>query len=330
MTRVEFERRREADWATLEKLLTQLESKRRGPKPANAEQLPLLYRATCEDLSLARYRGYGGDLVQRLNELALRAYHQLHGARRHVVQRAIAFLIVGFPRLVRANGRVVSFAMLCFFGPFFSFMLAGFVAPDWVIAALPEDLRTQLEESFSGPPDGASFGRTTDSNVMMFGFYVRNNVGIDFRTFAGGMLFGLGSIFFLVYNGIVLGAAFGYAFLAGFEETFMAFTSGHGGPELLAVGISGAAGLRLGLALLAPGRRTRRRALREDGRVAVRLVLGAGAMTTFAALIEAFWSATPVAAEVKYVVGAVVWIGTLAWLLLAGRWSREDATEVRP
>lgn len=326
MRRSEFEKRRRAEWDRLDGVLLRLEAPERRSTPDDAEHVPALYRAVCEDLALARHRGYGSDLVAQLNERALRAYHQIHGARTNVLLRVAAFLTTGFPRLVRANSGVVGFATLCFFGPFFAFMAAGVLAPDWVVAALPHEMRMQLEESFSGDASSADFGRSSDSNVMMFGFYVRNNVGIDFRTFAGGILAGVGTLFFLVFNGIVLGAAFGYAFIAGLEETFLAFTAGHGAPELIAVVISGAAGLRLGLALLAPGRRTRARALVEDGRIAVRLALGAGAMTTFAAFIEAFWSATPMEPRVKYLVGGVVWILTLGWLAFAGR----GRGEVRP
>ncbi len=323
MKHAEFERRRRPDWSRLDGLLTRLESSKRRATVEEAESVPALYRAACEDLALARHRGYGGELVEELNELSLRAYHQLHGTRSNVVHRSVAFLATGFPRLVRQNGRVVAFASLLFFGPFFALIAAAFVAPDWVLAAVPAEARVQLEASYSGSATDANFGREYESNVMMFGFYVRNNVGIDFRTFGGGILAGLGSIFFLVFNGVFLGGAFGYAFVAGLEERFLTFTAGHGGPELLALVISGAAGIRLGLALLAPGRRTRGRALVEDGRVAVRLALGAGAMTTFAAFIEAFWSATPMPPTIKYAVGGLVWTGTLAWLGLAGRGSGE-------
>jgi hypothetical protein len=45
-----------------------------------------------------------------------------------------------------------------------------------------------------------------DSDVLMFGYYIHNNVSIAFRTFAGGILGGVGSIFFLIYNGLIVGA----------------------------------------------------------------------------------------------------------------------------
>ena len=69
---------------------------------------------------------------------------------------------------------------------------------------------------------------------MMFGYYIKNNIGISFRTFAGGMLFGLGSVFFLVYNGLAIGATAGHLTQAGFASTFYPFVAGHGSFELTA------------------------------------------------------------------------------------------------
>lgn len=335
MTRADFEARRAPVWDELDKLLWRASRGRRSRhalSPEDAARLPRLYRAASEDLALTRHRGYGVDLADRLNDLCMRGYQVLHGRRTGILRRALAFMAVGFPRLVRANGRVSSFACLLFFGPFFAIIAAAFVAPEWVYGALGDDMRIQLESSFSPNDEPADLGRDFDSDLQMFGFYVQNNVGIAFRTFAGGILLGLGSIFFLLFNGIVLGAAFGYAFIAEFDRSFMAFTAGHGAPELIGIALSGAAGLKLGLAILKPGRRTRALALRDEGRDAVRIALGAGGMITFAALIEAFWSATEMDPVIKYWVGGSVWVGTIAWLLLAGRGVEPspDHEELRP
>ena len=40
----------------------------------------------------------------------------------------------------------------------------------------------------------------------MFGFYIFNNVRIGFQTFASGLVFGLGTILYLLYNGVFIGA----------------------------------------------------------------------------------------------------------------------------
>jgi uncharacterized membrane protein SpoIIM required for sporulation len=197
---------------------------------------------------------------------------------------------------------------------------AGQWAPEWVYATISAEHVAQLDNSF-GEAGGMGDGRESSSDLQMLAFYIFNNVGIDFRTFAGGVLAGVGTIFFLIFNGVFLGASFGHMQHSGgvLLENFYAFTAGHGSFELMAVVISGMAGMKIGLAILAPGRMTRARALRERGREGVRLLYGAALMTTTAAMIEAFWSPSSVAHSVKYVVGACLWLVVLSYLGLCGR-----------
>src|SRR5690606_34190487 len=93
-------------------------------------------------------------------------------------------------------------------------------------------------------------------------------------TFGGGVLFGLGSVFFLVFNGLVIGTVAGHLTRIGYGETFWPFVSGHSAFELSAIVLAGAAGLRLGGALLAPGQRSRARALREEALDSAGLIWG--------------------------------------------------------
>ncbi len=155
---------------------------------------------------------------------------------------------------------------------------------------------------------------------MMFGFYIRNNVGIAFQCFASGLAAGLGSIFFLVYNGAMFGAVAGYLTERGLGDTFYSFVVTHGAFELTAIVLSGAAGLKLGHSLLAPGRRTRRQSLVHAARECVVIVYGVTAMLVVAAAVEAFWSSAAwVPNAVKYGVAAVCWLGVFAYLALQGR-----------
>ena len=95
---------------------------------------------------------------------------------------------------------------------------------------------------------------------------------------------------------------------------------GHGAFELTAIALAGAAGLKLGWALLAPGRLPRGEALRLAAIRAVRLLGGAALFLLIAAFIEAYWSSMTFSTPtVKYWVGAGLWALVLAYLCLAGR-----------
>jgi len=233
----------------------------------------------------------------------------------------IEFLVAGFPRLVRQQWRVVLCAGLLFFGPMLLMLATIQIFPQAVYTVIPPWQASAMEQMYQ--PDGSDRigeSRDSDSDIAMFGFYLRNNTGIGFRTFAGGLIFGIGTLFFLIYNGLVIGAAAGHLTHIGHLQTFWGFVAGHSAAELTAIMLSGAAGLKLGWALIAPGRNSRSRALREAAAVAIRIVYGAAVLFLLAAFIEAFWSSMAgIPALLKYSVGVVLWILQWTWLLAAGR-----------
>ena len=159
-----------------------------------------------------------------------------------------------------------------------------------------------------------------DHSLFMFAFYIWNNVRIGFQTFAGGMLAGVGTVWFLAANGVIIGAVAGYLTEVGYSETFWSFVAGHSSLELLAIVLSGAAGFRLGLAVIAPGNLTRRSALVAAAKPAVRMMYGAALMFGAAAFVEAFWSPlTEVPFAVKISAGIAGWGLLLLYFAFAGR-----------
>ena len=99
-----------------------------------------------------------------------------------------------------------------------------------------------------------------------------NNIGIAFQCFAGGLFVGIGSLFFLVFNGAATPARIaGYLTARGLGENFYSFVVTHGAFELTAIVLSGAAGLRSAMRCWRPGRRTpaRRRSPRPRARAVV-------------------------------------------------------------
>jgi uncharacterized membrane protein SpoIIM required for sporulation len=77
--------------------------------------------------------------------------------------------------------------------------------------------------------------------------------------------------------------------------------------------------MRLGLALVAPGARTRLAALRDAAQRSLPILAGAGLMLLMAAGIEAFWSPRIFEAPVKFGAGAASWAVVAGWLSLSGR-----------
>jgi len=330
MNQEQFIQHHEKTWETLEQWLELKENppkKRRvkdAPAPQEAKKnydFPHAYRQVCQHLALARSRLYSQPLIERLSQLVLRGHQHFYKPRGHLLQNITHFLTLGFPATVRQEWRVVALASLLFFGPLIGMVIAIQINPDLIYSIADGDTVRQFQDMYD-PERYERLGREreADSDVLMFGFYIRNNTGIGFRTFAGGLLFGVGTLFFLLFNGLQIGAVAGHLTHMGFIETFWGFVSGHSAMELTAIALSGAAGLKLGQALIWPGRKSRLRALRDNSGIAVKIIYGAALMFFIAAFIEAFWSSIAwMPVNIKYGVGIFMWILVISYFIFTGR-----------
>jgi uncharacterized membrane protein SpoIIM required for sporulation len=146
-----------------------------------------------------------------------------------------------------------------------------------------------------------------------------NNVQVAFLAAAGGILAGIGTVVLLVFNGVSIGSVLGLYHAHGAGILIWTFVLPHGVIELTAIVVAGAAGLVLGRVIIAPGRRTRGRALREDGRECLALVAGAGVLLVIAGLVEGFVSPAQAPPVFKWAFAALVAVCLFSYLTLAGR-----------
>jgi uncharacterized membrane protein SpoIIM required for sporulation len=282
------------------------------------QDFPAAYRRICQHLALAERRGYSEQLLQALQPMVQRGHVLLYQPPRPRLGRALDFFAADFPRLVRAQGWALAIATLLLAVPAIGFTLLLHVRPELVYTLCSQRTLDQFREMYSGAHVGSIAG--DDRHLAMFGFYIMNNVSIGFRTLASGLLACIGAVFVLIENGVLFGAIAGYLDNIGEGKQFWQFVVGHSGLELTAIVISGAGGLRLGMAILAPGRRTRARALVESGAECAKLALGVFAMLIAAAFVEAYWSSQPeIYAPIKYGVGVLVWTLVGLWLWRGGR-----------
>lgn len=310
IARDEFLSQRRPTWDALEALLL-----RDRLSATQWSELAGLYRAVCADLSRARSLQLGEDVSQYLDQLAARGHNALYGARQRSASGVIEFFAREVPREVRASWKWFLLANLVFYGPFLVGIIGALASPAFATAVLPPEMLSGMEDMYRNP----EMVRDNGEDAMMAGFYVFNNVGIAFRCFATGALGGLGSLYFLFYNGLVMGVVFGYLGRQGVAGNLLQFAIGHGPWELTAIVLAGAAGLRMGWALIETGGRTRAGSLRHEGPALFRLILGAAGMLFIAAAIEAFWSAGPVPVIGKYLFGFVQIAIVTLWLSLGGR-----------
>lgn len=323
MTPLAFEALYQHEWQELEDLLDRV-LKRKAVKneqePLRGERIAALYRRACEHLALARARSYPAYLLDRLDRLTADAHQVIYQQRE--LGGAALWRVVSrdFPRAVRADAAYVFLATALLAVPTLVLGVLVYFEPGLILSVVDAGTAAQFEQMYSMSAESIGRTREAGDDWTMFGFYIRNNVGIAFQCFASGLAAGLGSIFFLVYNGALFGAIAGYLTERGLGDTFYSFVVTHGAFELTAIALSGAAGLKLGASLLSPGRRTRRQSLVHAARECVVIVYGVTVMLIVAAAVEAFWSSAAwVPSTVKYGVAAVCWLVVFAYLALQGR-----------
>ncbi|MCP5158667.1 MAG: stage II sporulation protein M [Gammaproteobacteria bacterium] len=318
-----FEDRYTAGWqafaARLDDLERQTTSKNALVAPLlSVAALPAAYRQLCQQLAIARSRRYSDSLLTRLNQLALRAYQQIYRAPQRRWSVVLEFLTGDFPRRVRADAKLFWLCTVLFYLPLLSMGWAVYQAPELIYSLLSPESVADLEAMYA--PERIANDRNASTDLAMFGYYIHNNVGLGFRTFAGGVLLGIGVAFMLLLNGMFIGAVSGYLTARGLIETFYTFIAGHGAFELTGIVLAGVAGLKLGWAVAAPGPWSRVESLRQAAVGGVRLILGVVTLLVLAAFIEAFWSSNrAIPAEIKYTVGALGWLVIILYLTLAGR-----------
>jgi uncharacterized membrane protein SpoIIM required for sporulation len=329
MTPLEFERRYAPVWDKLEQRLTRLALPKRA-RPQDQDwhlaQIPGLYREVCHHLALARDRSYPPYLVARLNDLVQRSHQAIYQTKTRIWSQIWGFVSAEFPDLLRGHFRLVLICAVVFFLPGAVLGALTYFHPELVYSVFDPQQVAMFEQMYNPAARVIGRERAADSDFLMFGYYIRNNVGISFQVFASGILLGVGSLFYLLVNGIFIGTVAGYLTQIGYGATFWTFVCGHGAFELTAIVISGVAGLKLGQAILAPGRMSRRQALIEAARVAVKIVYGVAGMLFIAAFIEAFWSSIHwISSQVKYSAAAALWGTVIYYFAFQGRTGKPPA-----
>ncbi|MDR0475665.1 MAG: stage II sporulation protein M [Treponema sp.] len=316
MTQQNFVSRRQRFWNEFEKMI------RSGKKyiKTQASSFPRNYRELTQDLNTARAHGFDPSIIERLNTLVLEGNQLLYSGRSFSLRVIADFVLCAFPRSVRAHWRSLGAAMLVFYGIAFFFGFLCIRNPGMAYEILGEHQAWQLEQMYN--PESSHFlvPRKVSSDADMFGFYIYNNISIAFRTFAGGILAGFGSLLILCINAVFLGASAGHIINLDFKSSFFPFVIAHSSFELTAIVFSAQAGLLLGYRFFITRGLTRPASLKEAGKTALPLISGATLMLVIAAGIEAFWSSRhEFPLSLRYGAGAFCWILLTFYFLFAGR-----------
>jgi uncharacterized membrane protein SpoIIM required for sporulation len=314
-----FRRVREAEWRELERLTEAVErSGLRGLSAAETARLPLLHRAALASLSVARAVSLDANLRAYLEALAARSHAAVYGARRGRLAYGLHFFAVAFPRAVRANAAATLAAGAA---------LAGGIAAGAAIVG--QDLSRYYEFMPGNLAGGRDPSATTDAlRAALFGgegsgafsgFLFAHNAQIAVWAFLAGVAGGLPSLVLLFQNGLVIGAFVALYRSRGLEFELWGWLLPHGGTELSALILAGGAGIRLGTAIVFPGRKTRRAAMRGAGIVAGLIVMGASAQLALAGVLEGVFRQEVRSTDVRYAVASALLGFWVLYFVFAGR-----------
>ncbi len=326
MTKRDFINKRRNAWRRFAELVKDLNLRRNRLSAEEMAEFSRLFRGACYDLATIRSRNWGTGLESYLNGMVTRAHNAYYSAPPGNLANSFRFVTTEFPRIFRRNIGYFLVAATLFFVPLGVTWTLVRLNPETASRIMSPEQLEQMGKMYEADEDEKDQGWLgymegfSNERSGMAGFYIFNNAGIALRVFALGMLMGIGTVWYLVYNGIFIGAAAGYitSLSDAHREKFLSFVVTHGSFELTAIAVSGGAGLILADAILHPGQRTRMEALKVRGREAVQIAIGAAFMLFIAAFIEAFWSPAPLPANVKYAAGATMWLTVFAYLGFAG------------
>lgn len=319
----EFIRTRESDWQRLEQLIRPHYG-RSTLTADEVDELGTLYRAVISDLALAR-RDFPGERVTLfLNQLLTRAHSFVYKSDTGDLGQIVRYFTQRIPRTFRQTALFTLTAFLLFIIPAivgYRLAVVDPVATD-MLGLSTERATLEDQQTWTNIP--------LEERPYASAFIMSNNIRVAILAFAGGMSFGIFSIYVLTWNGLVIGAVIGLAAHYGMGESLIGFVAGHGVIELSVIFIAGGTGLQLAWALLNPGPYTRRDALSLTARRAVVLVVAAIPLLVCAGLIEGFVSPSALPFPAHIAVGIGTGILLYAYLGLVGHERTHEMGKFRP
>jgi uncharacterized membrane protein SpoIIM required for sporulation len=308
--------KRKPHWAKLEALLNQ--SSNSGLKSlsrSDLQELSLLYRQTAADLAAIREDRGSVHYARYVNQLLVRAHNTIYSGHRASPMAVISFFTKTYPAAFRRHLRHVALATAIF-------AIAGLVGavityqnPDFKVKLLGPQMVETIDRHQMWTHSIVGIKPVASSAIMT------NNMSVGFTTFALGITGGLGTIYMMAFNGLLIGVIGVACYLAGMSLQLWSFVAPHGVLELPAIFIAGGAGLRIAQGLLFPGTLPRRDSLARAGSEAVQLLLGTIPILIIAGIIEAFVSPTGLAVPLKFSMAGALFVLLNVYLFGVGRQS---------
>lgn len=301
---------RQASWSRLDALTRQ-----RRLTGAEADELVRLYQSVATDLSAVRSSAPDPESVTRLSQLLARARARFAGAHEPAWGDLRRFFVVSLPAaLYRLRWWTVAVTLGC---------LVLAVVAGWWVATQPDALAAMGTPSERQDYVDRAFAEYYDPGAGFAAMVWTNNAWIAAQCIGLGIT-GVLPLYVLVSNAVSVGATGGMMAAHGSLDVFLQLIAPHGLLELTSIFVAGAAGLRLFWTLVDPAGRPRSRALAEEGRALITVVVGLVGTLAVSGLIEGFVTGSTLPWGVKVAIGALALAAFWAYTLVLGRRAVRD------
>ena len=256
-------------------------------EPANdPDEMAGQFTELVNDLGYAKTFYPYSKVTQYLNGLASRIYLGIYRNKKEESSRILRFWKTELPIIVYRYRKEILYSLLIFL--LFALIAVFSAAHDetFVRGVLGDGYIDMTEDNIA---KGDPFGVYKQENGLnMFTYIALHNVKAAFIMFIAGFLLGIGTVWFLFQNGVMIGA-FQYFFFArglGWKSVLVIWI--HGTLEISAFIVAGAAGLVLGNSILFPGTHKRLHSLRRGAKDGLKMMVGLVPIFIVAASLEAF------------------------------------------
>lgn len=280
---------------------------------SDLQELSLLYRQTAADLAAIREDRGSVHYARYLNQLLVRAHNTIYSGHRASPMAMVSFFTSTYPKAFRRNLHHCALATAIFTMTGLVGAVLTYQNPDFKVKLLGPQMVETIDRHQMWTHSIVGIKPLASSAIMT------NNMSVGFMTFALGITAGLGTIYMMGFNGLLIGVIGVACYLAGMSLQLWSFVAPHGVLELPAIFIAGGAGLRIAQGLLFPGVLPRRESLARAGSEAVQLLLGTIPILIVAGIIEAFVSPTDLAVPVKFSMAAALFLLLNMYLFGVGR-----------
>ncbi len=272
-----------------------------------------MYRQTASDLATVREDVTSNQLSFYLNQLLGRAHNLIYMGHKQKISGLVRFYAETFPQVFRETFWQTFLAFLIFTVTGIATWAVTIHDPAFAHRVLGPEMMATIEKREMWTKSIVTIKPLAASGIMT------NNLAVCFTTFAMGITVGIGTIYMMFTNGLLIGVIGAATWQAGMALQLWSFVAGHGALELPAIFISGGAGLEIARGMLFPGLLPRRESLTLAGGRAARLMIGIIPMLVVAGVIEGFVSPSGLATPLKFLLSSVLFTALTTYLVRVGR-----------